>query len=78
VHARAEAFGLGLAVLTGNGLIAWTRVCAEPTASTRPAHDSSASSETLKCPSAGPQMPDSTASTRELVHILAALALVPP
>jgi hypothetical protein len=77
VHARAEAFGLGLAVLTGNGLVTWTRVCAEPTASTRPAHDSSASGETLNSISAGPRMPDSTALTRELVNILAALALVP-
>jgi hypothetical protein len=67
VHARAEAFGLGLAVLTGNGLVAWTRVCAEPTpAATTPPG-----------PSARPQMPDSTALTRELVNILAALALVP-
>jgi hypothetical protein len=77
LHARAEAFGLGLAVLTGNGLVAWTRVCAEPTASTRPAHDPSASVETLNGPCAGPRMPDPTALTRELVSILAALAFVP-
>jgi hypothetical protein len=66
VHTRAEAFGLGLAVLTGKGLIAWTRVCAEPTPtpSTPP-----------RAPD--PDMPSPTAPSRELVNALAALALEP-
>jgi hypothetical protein len=66
VHARAEAFGLGLAVLTRSGLIAWTRACTEPipTPSTPPyAPD--------------PDIPAATATSRELVNALAALALAP-
>lgn len=66
MHARAEAFGLGLAVLTGNGLIAWTRVCAEPipTPSIPPC-------------APDPELPAARAPSRELVNALAALALAP-
>jgi hypothetical protein len=66
LHARAEAFPLGLAVLTRQGLTAWTHALAEltptPTAPTPAATDAS----TLPC----------AALTRELVNILAALTLV--
>jgi hypothetical protein len=67
LHARAEAFPLGLAVLTRQGLTAWTRALAEltptPTVPT-------------PAPADAPTLP-SAALTRELVNILAALTLVP-
>lgn len=67
LHARAEAFPLGLAVLTRQGLTAWTRALAELTpAPTVPA----------TTPADPPTLP-SAALTRELVNILAALTLVP-
>jgi hypothetical protein len=66
LHARAEAFPLGLAVLTRQGLTAWTRTLAEltptPTAPTPAATD--------------PPTLLPAALTRELVNILAALTLV--
>ena len=66
LHGRAEAFPLGLAVLTRQGLTAWTRTLAEltptPTAPTPAATDT---------PTLLP-----AALTRELVNILAALTLV--
>jgi hypothetical protein len=69
VHARAQAFPLGLAVLTSKGLIGWTRVLAElsptPTAPTPAPVD----------PPVPPPPP--AVVTRQLVSILAALALVP-
>jgi hypothetical protein len=65
LHARAEAFPLGLAVLTRRGLTAWTRALAEltptPTAPARRPAD--------------PPTPSCAALTRELVNILAALTL---
>jgi hypothetical protein len=69
VHARAQAFPLGLAVLTSKGLIGWTRVLAEL-------------SPTPTAPAPAPVDPPtpatpSTVVTRELISILAALALVP-
>lgn len=66
LHGRAEAFPLGLAVLTRQGLTAWTRTLAEltptPTAPTPTATDT-------------PALLPATL-TRELVNILAALTLV--
>jgi len=66
LHARAEAFPLGLAVLTRQGLTAWTRTLAEltptPTAPTPAATDA--------------PTPLPAVLTRELVNILAALTLV--
>jgi hypothetical protein len=69
LHERAEAFPLGLAVLTGKGLIAWTRALAELTP-TRTARTAPASPPT---PATAPP----AALTRELINILAALTLVP-
>lgn len=66
LHTRAEAFPLGLAVLTRQGLTAWTRALAELTPSTAPT-TAPADAPTLPC----------AALTRELVNILAALTLVP-
>jgi hypothetical protein len=66
VHTRAQAFELGLAVLTGNGLIAWTRVCAQPTLTPSTPPDAP-----------DPKMPSPTTPSRELVNALAALALEP-
>jgi len=67
LHARAEAFPLGLAVLTRRGLTAWTRALAELTPA--PTGPASALTDTPALPPA--------ALTRELVSILAALTLVP-
>jgi hypothetical protein len=67
LHARAEAFPLGLAVLTHQGLTAWTRALAELT----PAPPAPA-----PAPTDPPTLP-SAALTRELVNVLAALTLVP-
>jgi hypothetical protein len=69
VHARAQAFPLGLAVLTSGGLIGWTRVLAEL-------------SPTPTAPTPAPLDPPTPATpptvvTRELIGILAALPLVP-
>jgi hypothetical protein len=67
LHARAEAFPLGLAVLTRQGLTAWTRALAELTP---------AAPAPVPAPAEAPTLP-SAALTRELVNVLAALTLVP-
>ena len=64
LHARAEAFPLGLAVLTRQGLTAWMRALADLT-------------PTPTVPPTTPATAPTTGVTRELVTILAALALVP-
>jgi hypothetical protein len=66
LHARAEAFPLGLAVLTRKGLTAWTHALAELTPT--PIPPTPAATDVPPLPSA--------ALTRELVNILAALTLV--
>jgi hypothetical protein len=66
LHARAEAFPLGLAVLTRQGLTAWTHALAELTPT-----------PTAPTPAATDALPPACAAlTRELVNILAALTLV--
>jgi hypothetical protein len=67
LHTRAEAFPLGLAVLTRQGLTAWTRALAELTPTPTAPTTAAADAPTLPC----------TALTRELVNILAALTLMP-
>ena len=67
LHARAEAFPLGLAVLTRQGLTAWTRALAELTPAPRAPAPAPTDAPTLPC----------AALTRELVNVLAALTLVP-
>ena len=71
LHARAEAFPLGLGVLTGKGMIAWrhTLACLVPAAAAiSPAGPPPASST--------PPLPAGLAA--ELIHALAAMALPPP
>jgi hypothetical protein len=70
VHAHAQAFPLGLAVLTGKGLIGWTRVLAELSPTPTAPVPASVDPPT-------PAMPPPAAVTRQLVAILAALALTP-
>ena len=70
LHARAEAFPFGLAVLTRQGLIAWTRALAKLTSTPTAPTPAPADPPT-------PAAPAPTALTRELVNILAALILVP-
>jgi hypothetical protein len=81
LHARAEAFPLGLAVLTGKGLIAWTRVLAEltptPPASTPTPASPPPPPASALAPAGVPEPALPAALTRELVNILAALTLVP-
>jgi hypothetical protein len=67
LHARAEAFPLGLGVLTGKGVTTWRRTLADLIpAATPPA--------TPAYPAGGPGLP---AATRELIGILAAMTLAP-
>ncbi len=66
-------------MLTGKGLIAWTRVLAEltptpPTSTPTPATPLAAPT---RAPAGAPQPALPAALTRELVNILAALTLVP-
>jgi hypothetical protein len=68
VHARAQAFPLGLAVLTRHGLTAWTRALAELTPVASPPAAPAPADAALTFPAA---------VTRELVSILAALTLAP-
>jgi hypothetical protein len=67
LHARAEAFPLGLAVLTRHGLTAWTRTLTELAPVPNPPAPTPADP-----PGAAP-----AAVTRELVSILTALTLAP-
>ena len=67
LHARAEAFPLGLGVLTGKGVTTWRRTLAGLIpAATPPA---------APVPRAG--APGLPAATRELIDILAAMTLAP-
>jgi hypothetical protein len=77
LHARAEAFPLGLAVLAGKGLIAWTRVLAELTPAPPAWTPTPAPPPPASAPAGAPEPALPAALTRELVNILAALTLVP-
>jgi len=74
LHARAEAFPLGLGVLTGMGVTAWRHALASvaPAAPARPATLSPASPQAA----AMPALPARLAA--ELIHALAGLALTGP
>ena len=68
LHARAEAFPLGLGVLTGKGVTTWRRTLADLIpAATPPAAPVSRAG--------GPGLP--AAATRELIDVLAAMTLAP-
>ena len=74
LHARAEAFPLGLGVLTGKGVTAWRRALA----SVAPA---AAAARPATLPAASPRaaMPAPPARlAAELIHALAGLALTGP
>jgi hypothetical protein len=66
LNARAEAFPLGLAVLTRQGLTAWTHALAELAPTSTAPTPAATEAPLLPC----------AALTRELVNILAALTLV--
>jgi len=65
LHARAEAFPLGFAVLTRRGVTAWRHALAEIAPATCP-----------PAPAAAPALPGPLAA--ELVSVLAAVALAAP
>jgi len=68
LHARAEAFPLGLGVLTGKGVTTWRRTLAGLIPAATP-------SAPLASRAGGPGLP--AAATRELIDILAAMTLTP-
>ena len=74
LHARAEAFPLGLGVLTGKGVTAWQHALASVAPAAAPARP-------VTLPPAGPRaaMPAPPARlAAELIHALAGLALTGP
>ena len=74
LHARAEAFPLGLGVLTGKGVTAWQHALASVAPAAAPARPAT-------LPPAGPRaaMPAPPARlAAELIHALAGLALTGP
>lgn len=73
LHARANAFPLGLAVLIGKGVAAWLTVLAEVLGPPRRTHATVPVSGSLD---RSPALPADL--TSELVSILAAMTLIPP
>ena len=76
LHRRAQAFPLGLGVLTGNGVIAWHRVVAD-LAPTAHHHAPTLASGIAATPAAAGDRALPVDLTGELVSILAAITLVP-
>lgn len=70
VHARADAFPLGLAVLTRKGVTAWRRALTELTPA---ATTSAATFSTAPAPAGRATLPTHIAT--ELIHALTAVAL---
>jgi hypothetical protein len=72
LHARAEAFPLGLGVLTGKGVTAWRHALASVAPAAMPARPAAL----------GPASPQAAAMparlAAELIHALAGLALTGP
>jgi hypothetical protein len=75
LHARAEAFPLGLGVLTSKGVTAWRHALASLTATPTPGTGAGALARrppgTRPAQAAGPPAPVAT----ELIHVLAAVTL---
>ncbi len=72
LHARAEAFPLGLGVLTRSGVTAWRRALADLTSATGP--DTTAPA--CQLPGTHPAPPELPAPlAAELINVLAAVAL---
>ena len=76
LHRRAQAFPLGLGVLTGNGVIAWHRVVADLAPPARQ-HAPTPTSGIAATPAAAAGRALPVDLTGELVSILAAITLVP-
>jgi hypothetical protein len=73
LHARAEAFPLGFAMLTRQGVTAWRRALTDlgPTPSARPIPAASTSAARASAATVSPQI------AAELVNALAAVVLAP-
>src|SRR5690349_2462069 len=71
LHARAQAFPLGLGVLTGKGVTAWQRALASLT----PATGSAAAAPVRRLPGTRPAADLPAPVTAELINALAAVAL---
>jgi hypothetical protein len=77
LHARAQAFPLGLGVLTGRGVTAWRHMLASLAPDTSPARPATSPSPPASPQAAAmPALPARLAA--ELVHALAGLALTGP
>ncbi len=75
LHARAEAFPLGLGVLTGKGVTAWRHALASVAPAAAPARPATSPSPASP-QAAAPALPARLAA--ELIHALAGLALTGP
>jgi hypothetical protein len=76
LHHRAQAFPLGLGVLSGNGVIAWHRVVADLAPAPRH-HPPTLARGIAATPAAAGDRALPVDLTGELVSILAAITLVP-
>ena len=77
LHARAEAFPLGLGVLTGKGVTAWRHALASLALAVMPARPATSPSPAARRQAAAmPALPARLAA--ELIHALAGLALTAP
>ena len=76
LHARAEAFPLGLGVLTGRGVTAWRHALASVAPAAMPARPAASPSSPASPQAALPALPARLAA--ELIHALAGLALPGP
>jgi hypothetical protein len=78
LHHRAQAFPLGLGVLSGNGVIAWHRIVAGLAPTTRhPAPTPAGGIATTPSPAAAGERALPVDLTGELISILVAITLVP-
>ena len=76
LHARAEAFPLGLGVLAGKGVTAWRHALASVAPAAAPARPATSPSPPASPQAAAPALPARLAA--ELIHALAGLALTGP
>jgi hypothetical protein len=75
LHARAEAFPLGLGLLTGKGVTAWRHALASVAPAAAPARPATLPPASPQA-AAMPALPDRLAA--ELIHALASLAIGGP
>jgi hypothetical protein len=76
LHARAEAFPLGLGVLTGRGVTAWRHALASVAPAAMPARPATSPALPARPQAEMPALPARLAA--ELIHALAGLALTGP